>query len=125
LADRFNRHFPEVRELAWPEPRATAAHVELELDLTSGLRAAGGDVLVEIHGPPLDRRLVEIDAFDLGGQPHRLRTVILPCATGRLVVDGRVVPGEPEMVTRPDGTFSTAILAEAEVWVGPVRSPGL
>jgi hypothetical protein len=119
LADSFNRHFPEVRGLAWPEPRVTEAAVEMDLDLRTGMRASGGDVLVEIQGPPLDRRLVEVDSFDLGGDVYQLRTVVLPCRTGRLVVGGREIQGAPQVEIREAGAFSSAVLAVAEVWSGP------
>ena len=116
LAEEFNQHFPEFRELAWQQPQATAARVDLELDLMTGMRATGADVVVEIPGPPLDRRLIEVDHFDVGGQPHRLRAVLMPCASGRLIVEGRSVPGIPQVVIREEGVFSSAVLADAEVW---------
>jgi hypothetical protein len=106
LADAFTRHFPEVRGLPWPEPEVTETPVELELDLEAGLRAAAGDVVVEIPGPPRERRPVRIEAFDLGGEPHLLTNVYMPCDGGNVTIGGTPVAA--------DG--AEAFLAEAEVW---------
>lgn len=117
LATEFTRHFPEVRGLPWPDPRVVTAPVALELDLARGVRARGADVEVEITGP-LDRRLVRVDEFDLGGAPNALSTVLIPCRSGRLRIAGAVVPGAPRVVTTPR-VSSSAFLADAEVWTQP------
>ncbi|HEX4818389.1 MAG TPA: hypothetical protein VFV66_37105 [Nonomuraea sp.] len=109
LAGEFTRHFPEVRGLEWPEPEVTEAPVIVELDLDKGLRALAADVIVEIPGPPRARRHVRIENFDLGGVPHRLTNVYLPCDGGAMTVGGGTVPAES----------STAFLADAEVWSRP------
>ena len=78
------------------------------------MRALAADVEVEIS-EPLDRRLVRVDEFDLGGTPHVLSTVLMPCRSGTLRIAGTPVPGEPRVRTEPR-TSSTAFLADAEVW---------
>lgn len=121
LAQRFTRHFPEVRGLPWPEPEITVAPVRLELDLAQGVRAEAADVEVEITDP-LDHRLMRVDDFDLGGEPHELSNVYVPCRTGVVRLAGAAVPGVPKLVTgeRP---ASTAFLADAEVWCRARREP--
>ena len=114
LAEEFTRHFPEVAGLPWPAPKVTAAPVAVELDLAHGVRAAAADVEIEITGP-MDRRLVRADDFDLGGTPHLLSTVLMPCRSGTVRVAGAPVPGEPRVRTEPRAS-STAFLADAEVW---------
>ncbi|NUR52319.1 MAG: hypothetical protein HOV71_29695 [Hamadaea sp.] len=104
LADEFTRHFPEVRGEQWPDPAVVDAPVAWEQDLGVGLRASAADVTVEITGPK-DRRLVRDEAFDLGGVPHLLSTVYLPCVSGTLTVGGSSVTGQTH-----------AYLADAEVW---------
>jgi hypothetical protein len=104
LAGEFTRHFPEVQGLPWPEPEVTQARVDLELDLANGMKASAGGIEVEIHGPT-DRRLFTTDDFDLGGVAHCLSTVVMPCSSGSLTVDGTQIKGQVK-----------AFLADAEVW---------
>lgn len=109
LAQSFTRHFPEVRGLPWPEPEITLAPVGLELDLEAGMRAVAADVTVEIPGPPLERRAVRVESFDLGGEPHLLTNVYMPCATGAVTIGGVPVAADA----------ADAFLADAEVWSRP------
>lgn len=92
LAQEFTRHFPEVAGLPWPTPRVEVADVTLDLDLANGLKSAAADIAVEI-GPPTDRRLFQTGEFDLGGVKHRLSTVFMPCAFGRLRLGGVPIKG--------------------------------
>ncbi|MCP2328808.1 hypothetical protein HDA40_007315 [Hamadaea flava] len=104
LAEEFTRHFPEVRGQQWPDPEVVDAPVAWHQELSVGLRASAADVTVEILQPK-DRRLVRDETFDLGGTPHLLSTVYMPCAVGMLTVGGTAVTGETH-----------AYLADAEVW---------
>jgi hypothetical protein len=116
LAESFNRYFEDVLAgLPWSPPRPTAASVEITQDLATGLRATGADVVVEIS-EPLDRRLVRVDAYDLGGIPNALSTVFMPCRHGAISIGGIPVEGTPLTPARPTGPVSTAFLADAEVW---------
>jgi hypothetical protein len=117
LAQEFNRHFPEVKGVSWPEPTISTAAVKLEFDLNHGVRAEGADIEVEIFDP-MDRRLVRIDDFDLGGTPNVLSTVIMPCRRGTLRMAGTPVAGAPRITETPRAS-STAFLADAEVWCLP------
>lgn len=117
LAEDFNRHFPELKGLRWATPEVTTAPVALELDLARGMRTVAADVEVEIS-EPLDRRLIQVDSFDLGGTPLQLSTVLMPCRAGSLRIGGELVPGAPRVRTTPR-TSSTAFLADAEVWCEP------
>lgn len=121
LAAEFNRHFPEVEGLPWPTPHLTVAPVDLEGDLARGVRAKGADVTVEI-AEPLDRRLLTVDAFDLGGTPNALSTVMMPCRRGTLQIAGQLVAGVPRVTTGPS-VRSSAFLADAEVWSHLDREP--
>jgi hypothetical protein len=104
LAGAFVRHFPEVDGLPWPEPEVTAAPVRLDLDHDTGLRAAAGDVELEITGP-IERRVITVERFP--GNGLGLSNVFAPCRTGALRIGGAAVRGEPR-----------AFLADAEVWTG-------
>jgi hypothetical protein len=114
LADEFNRHFPEVRGLPWPEPELTETDVRVELDLATGMVATGSDVEVRI-ADPMDRQLIVVDDFALGPAVNRLSTVYIPCRTGSLSIAGTAVEGSPRVRPGPDPS-STAFLADAEVW---------
>ncbi|MFF0739261.1 hypothetical protein ACFYVL_02570 [Streptomyces sp. NPDC004111] len=114
LATSFNRYFADVTAgLPWHEPELTASPVDLTLDLNSGMRAAGDGIVVEV-AEPLDRRPARNEAYDLGGEPNVLSTVWMPCRTGSITVDGHRVEGLP-LIT-PDPLYSSAALADAEVW---------
>lgn len=117
LAAEFTRHFPEVRGLPWPPPEVTVAPVRFDIDLARGVRAHGADVSLEITDP-LERRMIRVDDFDLGGTPNELSTVYIPCRSGTLRIGGAPVPGSPRVSTSPR-ISSTAFLADAEVWCAP------
>lgn len=114
LAHEFTRHFPEVHGLPWPDPEVTNAPITWESDLSRGVRVTGADVSLEI-AEPMARRWVTVDDFDLGGTPHRLSTVLMPCRRATLWIGGTRVPGAPRTTTQPRLT-ATAFLADAEVW---------
>jgi hypothetical protein len=107
LAEAFVRHFPEVAGLPWPEPAVTVAPVRLELDPATGLRAAAGDVELEITGAGRPRA-IGVPAFP--GNGLRLSNVYIPCETGRLRLGG----------TEVAAASANAFLADAEVWSEPV-----
>lgn len=114
LATDFVRHFPEVEGLDWGTPVTTVAPVRWQLDLATGFRAEADDIVVEIDGP-MDRRMLTVDEFDLGGESHQLSTVYMPCRAGRITVAGIPLPGRPQVTETPRAS-STAFLADAEVW---------
>ena len=117
LAGSFNRHFPEVRDLDWPEPEITTAPVDYAADLGHGIRAEGADIVVEITDPA-DRRLIHADEFRLGSDVNSLSTVITPCRHGSLTIAGKAMPGSPRVSDGPP-VSSTAFMADAEVWSWP------
>lgn len=114
LTDEFTRHFPEVRGLPWPAPEVTVAPVQWRSDLAHGVHVSAADVVLEI-GEPLGRELVRVPDFDLGGHPHLLSTVLIPCRSATLRIGDARVPGAPRVPDDPPPR-STAFLADAEVW---------
>jgi hypothetical protein len=111
LAQGFTRHFPEVAGLPWPDPEVETGEIALSWDLTHGVTAEGGGILVGF-GPPTDRRLIQTDDFDLGGVRHGLSTVFMPCAKGFLNHQGVPVEGTAK-----------AFIADAEVWSSSTGGP--
>lgn len=113
LAREFNRHFPEVSGLSWPDPLIVRAPVVYECDLASGAHIEADGVTVDIE-EPMATRFVEVDSFPLGEKSLALSTLITSCRLGSISVGGMTVPGSPRVRIDPVG--STSFLANAEVW---------
>jgi hypothetical protein len=113
LAGKFNRHFPEVSGLVWPDPKIVVAPVRYECDLTSGAHIEAAGVTVDIT-QPLTSRFVNVGSFPLGAESLGLSTLISPCRQGSIAVGGAKLPGSPRI--QQDAVASSAFLANAEVW---------
>ncbi|HLT60947.1 MAG TPA: hypothetical protein VK020_07115 [Microlunatus sp.] len=117
LAESFNRHFADVvAGLPWHEPEVIKEPVDWQLDLATGLRVTAGDTVVEV-ADPIDRRLGRNDAYQLGEVTNVLSTVWMPCRVGKITIDG--VPVEGELKITDDPLYSSAAIADAEVWCWP------
>lgn len=116
LAEYFVRSFPEVDGLPWPEPRVERTAVDVELDLSKGLVARAGDLVVRASDV-LARRPVNVEGFLVGGGvPHALTMALAPCGKGSIWVRGRQLPGEIELSGTPDRPSSSAFLSSTETW---------
>ncbi len=113
LGTEFNRHIHLAGDIPWSEPEFTAAPVTFELDLATGFKAVADDVSVAVTGP-IERYLTRRDDYDLGGVPHILSTVWIPCREGSIELGGTPLPGEPSV--DPAEPMSSAFIADAEVW---------
>ncbi len=114
LGAEFNRHIRGVSAgIAWREPEFSLAPVRFELDLETGLRAAAGDVAVEITGP-IERYLTRKNDYDLGGTLNILSTVWIPCREGAISVGGNRMAGAIRLDEAQP--ISSAFIADAEVW---------
>jgi len=111
----FVRHFPEAEGLAWPEPVIARQAVEVDIDLTTGMKARAHGLEIRLSDV-LDRRTFATDSFPLGDVDHSLSLVLAPCARASLTVDGQTVAGEPQLDGEPDRPSSSAFIAVAEVW---------
>lgn len=119
LAEGFNRHMATVvAGLPWSPPRLAETPVEFSLDLATGFTARAGDVAVELAAP-IERHLTRNDAYDLGGVPHVLSTVWIPCREASISLDGRRLDGDPRLSGADEPVYSSAAIAEAEVWCLP------
>jgi hypothetical protein len=115
LFDTFVTYFGELNHFELPNrPTVERAPVKIDLDLTAGLHASAGDVIVRITGV-LDRRRTLDSGLRLGNVPWSLSQVYMPCRTARIEVAGAVVPGLPRMKEGPP-IGSSAFLAVAETW---------
>lgn len=115
----FTRHFPELASFGGvPLLGHTADVVRVDADLVTGLLAVGGGVEVELREIK-DRRPYVEPAFGLGNRELGLSNLYAPCASGRLTIDGRPVPGSPRCRQVNGRWTSSAYLAVAEVWTDP------
>jgi hypothetical protein len=66
----------------------------------------------------LDRKQVIWPQFPAGKAAYDLTTVICPCRAGRIQINDILLPGEVKTAAEPPS--STAFLAFAETWIGPL-----
>ena len=117
LAESYNRYFEDVcAGLPWHEPELIKAPVDWQLDLATGFRATADDLEVEI-ADPIDRKLGRNDAYQLGDVTNILSTVWMPCRVGTITINGEPVEGELKITDEP--LYSSAAIADAEVWCWP------
>jgi hypothetical protein len=115
LFDTFVTYFGELNHFELPNrPTVERAPVKIDLDLTAGLHASAGDVIVRITGI-LDRRRTLDSGLRLGNVPWSLSQVFMPCRTARIEVGGAVVPGLPRLKEGPP-IGSSAHLAVAQTY---------
>jgi hypothetical protein len=115
LFDTFVTYSAELNHFELPNrPTVERAPVKIDLDLTAGLHASAGDVIVRITGV-LDRRRTLDSALRLGNVPWSRSQVYMPCRTARIEVAGAVVPGLPRLKEGPP-LGSSAYLAVAETY---------
>jgi hypothetical protein len=123
LVKDLTQHFPEFREV----PVGTLAYEDARCEHTfDGTRyraicqtpAAKIELeWIEI----LDRKQIIWPQFPAGETAYDLTTVICPCRTGRIQINNIAVRGEVKREQTPNGApSSTAFLAFAETWIGPL-----
>ena len=125
LTEMLTQYFPEFNGVPVTSLPYYEAHCEHTYD--NGKRYAatcvsGKDKIVVEWLEPLDRRAISIPEFPIGDQFFELRNVICPCGSGILTINDQTVNGKIQTGARPDGSpSSTAFLAFAESWVGPIK----
>jgi len=124
LVTRLTRHFPEFQEVSIEGLAYIDAHCEHTYD---GARyhvmcqAPGRQVELEWSGI-LDRKQVIWPRFPAGDVAYDLTTVICPCQVGHIQLNGKQIEGEVKVIQTEDGKpSSTAFLAFAETWIGPLE----
>jgi hypothetical protein len=123
LVKDLTQHFPEFQDIPIETLAYTEAHCEHTYD---GARyrvvCQTAETKIELEWiEVLDRKQVIWPQFPAGKAAYDLTTVICPCRIGRIQIDGRLITGEVKTAQRADGTFSsTAFLAFAETWIGPL-----
>jgi len=125
LATQLARHFPEFENIPVGTLPYTEAHCEHTYNGQS-YRAVCQSAATQIKlewVEVLDRKQVNWPGFPAGDATFDLTTVICPCKNGRIQINNNAVDGEVQTLKADDGFFrSTAFLAFAETWIGPVES---
>ncbi len=127
LVKDLTRHFPEFQDISIETLAYTEAHCEHTYDGTRyRVVCQIAKTRIELEWVDvLDRRQVIWPQFPGGEVAYDLTTVICPCRIGRIQIDGKLIPGEVKTARRADGSFSsTAFLAFAETWIGPLDRKG-
>ena len=123
LVNRLTQHFPEFEGV----PTATLEYANAQCEHTYDgdcyqVLCQIPDTRVEIEwSEVLDRKQILWPRFPAGDTVYDLTTVICPCRVGHIQINSKTVNGEVKVVKNAEGLFSsTAFLAFAETWVGPL-----
>ncbi len=123
LVNTLAQHFPEFRGI----PLAQLPYVEALCRHTFDgdsyrVVCQAAETQIEIAwGNILDRKQIIWPRFPAGPAEYDLTTVICPCGEGRVWLDGARLEGQAQMAQTAEGTTgSSAFLAFAETWIGPL-----
>ena len=123
LVETLTQHFPEfhglpVTDLPYIEARCEHTFDGAWYQVRCWAEAAQVEV---VWKELLDQKHLHWPQFPAGAAAYDLTTVICPCRAGFVRMNGVTVPGEVQQGQSADGhPSSTAFLAFAESWVGPV-----
>jgi hypothetical protein len=127
LVKNLTQHFPEFQDV----PLETLDYVDADCTHTCDgayyrVACQTPEALVEMEwGEVLDRKQIIWPRFPAGKAEYDLTTVICPCRVGKIQINGELVEGEAKIVQNDEGQFSsTAFLAFAETWIGPLEGKG-
>jgi hypothetical protein len=123
LVKNLTQYFPEFRDVPVEDLGYTDAHCEHVFDGTCyRVLCRAPETQIEIEwAEVLDRKQIIWPQFPAGKAAYDLTTVICPCRVGRIQINGKLVAGEVQTVPTASGALSsTAFLAFAETWIGPV-----
>jgi hypothetical protein len=127
LVETLTQHFPEFHGLPVLDLPYVDAMCDHVFDGTR-YRAQGwaAETQIEVMWEDvLDQKYLNWPQFPAGDAAYDLTTTICPCRTGAVLINGVAVPGEVVQAKAADGSpSSTAFLAFAESWVGPVEREG-
>jgi hypothetical protein len=131
LVKNLTQHFPEFREVPVETLAYGEAHCEHTYDgACYRVVCQTPEARVELAWAELlDRKQIIWPRFPAGDAVYDLTTVICPCRVGTIQINGQATGGEVKIVQTAEGFLSsTAFLAFAETWIGPLdekRGDGL
>lgn len=127
LVKKLTQHFPEFENVPTSSLQYIQAHCGHTYDgrsyrATCQMPAAQ----VELEwSEPLDRKQILWPGFPTVDEAYDLNTVIRPCKIGSIQINGKSIEGEVKVTQNAEGIYSSsAFLAFAETWVGPVGKEG-
>jgi hypothetical protein len=124
LVRQLTQHFPEFQGVpvnALPYAQARCEHTFDGACYRVVCRTATAQVEIE-WVDVLDRKQVLWPQFPAGETAYDLTTVICPCRVGRIRINGSLLLGEVQTAQTAIGSpSSTAFLAFAETWIGPLE----
>jgi hypothetical protein len=123
LVKTLTQHFPEFENVPVHNLEYLYAHCEHTYNGTSYLvKCPTTEAQIQIEwSEPLDRKQILWHGFPAGNEAYDLTTVIRPCKIGQISINGKAVDGEVKVTQNAEGIFSSsAFLAFAETWAGPV-----
>jgi hypothetical protein len=127
LVKKLTQHFPEFEHVPTTTLKYMHSGCEHIFDGIS-YRVITKTSNMEIQivwSEPLDRKQILWPGFPAGEDAYDLSTVIRPCRVGGIQVNGNEIDGEVKVTQNADGIYSSsAFLAFAETWVGPVEKEG-
>lgn len=126
LTEALTQYFPEFSDVAvtsLPYHEARCEHIYENGNRYVVNCTSGKDQIIVEWANVLDRRGISIPDFPIGNLFFELRNVVCPCEWGSLNINDQPAPGKIQTGVRTDGSpSSTAFLAFAESWVGPINT---
>ena len=123
LVNKLTQYFPEFKDI----PVSTFAFVNARCEHTFDgdcyrVMCQTPETRIEMEWVGLlDRKQLIWPQFPAGTAAFDLTTVICPCQIGRIQLNGRLMEGEIKTSKTANGRpSSTAFLAFAETWIGPL-----
>ncbi|HSK89193.1 MAG TPA: hypothetical protein VK880_12585 [Anaerolineales bacterium] len=123
LVKDLTQHFPEFLDIPVSALAYVAAHCEHTYDgACYRVMCQTPETKIEIEwSEVLDRKQVIWPQFPAGKTVYDLTTVICPCQDGGIQINGKLMPGKIKTTQTATGApSSTAFLAFAETWIGPL-----
>ncbi|MBI5930200.1 MAG: hypothetical protein HY862_12890 [Chloroflexi bacterium] len=127
LADTFVQHFDDFQGRGWPQIQLTQARFIQEMDSRRYQRVvaySATDHLVLTWDEASAQRLFHVPQLTTGlhGETkHDVYTVICPCKSGSMVINGQAVEGQVRSnLYDPNWPRCTAFMAFSETWVEPL-----
>lgn len=123
LVITLTQHFPEFRGVALAQLayREATCHHSFDGERYQVDCQTAETRIVVAWSQILDRKQVLWPQFPAGPAAYDLTTVICPCGEGQIGLNGEWLAGEVQIAQTAEGTTgSSAFLAFAETWIGPL-----